>query len=529
MRSFHYPGRSVVMGVNGMVATSHPMATQAGLDVLKQGGNALDAAVAASAVQCVTEPFATGIGGDCFLLYHDSRSGQLFGLNGSGRAPAGATPEAYRSRGLNEVPERGILAVTVPGAVHAWESAIHRFGSKGLDELFAPAIQFAAQGYAVSPVVGSVWREHETLLAQHNDGGGPLLVNGAAPRVGSVHYQPELAESLRIIATQGAAAFYSGPLAEAIVNHSRARGGLLELDDFAAHQSTWVEPLSTTYGGIEVFEVPPNSQGLTALLMLNIMAQEPLGTLAPLSPEHLHRLIESYKLALAERDAFVTDMDFSAPPLKRLLAADYAAQLHARIDPHAALAEPVRSRLAQGRDTVYISVVDRERNAASFINSLYYPFGSMEVAGDTGIVLQNRGRGFSLDTAHCNCIAPGKRPMHTIMPAMAYRGGELVLCFGVMGGSYQAMGHSYVLSNCLDFDLDIQAAIDAPRFLPDNGTVWVEQGVPQAVRQALARLGHKVAVSEAALGGAQAVYIDPQTGVLHGGSDGRKDGCAIGY
>lgn len=528
MRNIHYPGRSVVMAAQGMVASSHPLSSQAGLDVLKQGGNALDAAIAACAVQCVSEPFATGIGGDCFLLYHQASSGQLFGLNGSGRAPQGATTQAYRQRQFDQVPERGIFSVTVPGAIDAWHTALERFGSKGLDELLQPAIQYAQQGYAISPVVAQVWQQNQAQLAAHNPTDNALLVNGAAPKVGSLHYQAQLAQSLSTIASKGKSAFYNGELAEEIVRFSKSLGGLLELDDFAAHQSEWVDPISTNYRGIEVFELPPNSQGLSALLMLNILQQHNFSD-APLSPAHVHQLSEAYKLAITERDTFITDPQFSQIPIAQLLSADYAQQLQTRINPHKALSYPLQSMLRQHRDTVYISVVDRDRNAASLINSLYYPFGSMLVAGNTGILLQNRAASFSLDEQHANCIAPKKRPMHTIIPAMAYRNGQLILCFGVMGGSYQAMGHAYVLSNWLDYGLDIQQAIDAPRFLPEHGKLLVEQAIPATTRRALEKMGHEVIESQAVLGGGQAIFIDTQTGVLHGGSDPRKDGCAIAY
>jgi gamma-glutamyltranspeptidase/glutathione hydrolase len=529
MRDNQYPGRSVVMCTRGMVATSQPMATQVGLDILKRGGNAVDAAVAACATLAVTEPHATGIGGDCFLLYHEARSGRLHGLNGSGRAPAAATPEAYRARGLAQVPETGILSVTVPGAVDAWDTARERFGTMGLDELLAPAIEYADEGYVVSPVVGQAWRSLESLLAPHVDSSRALLVDGRAPAVGTIHRQPLLARTLKRIAREGRAAFYGGAIGEEIVRFSRAHDGLLALEDFAAHRSEWVEPIATDYRGVRVFEIPPNGQGITALMTLNILEQTAFGQRPRLGVEHLHYLIEAFKLAVAERDTHVCDPAFHAVPVDALLSKAYARDQAARIDPQRVLGYPLASNLRPHRDTVYLTVVDRDRNAVSLINSLYYPFGSLLVAGDTGVTLQNRGAGFVLDPEHANCIAPRKRPLHTIIPAMAYRNGKPLLAFGVMGGEYQAMGHAYVFSNWLDFGLDLQEAIDAPRFLPGLGVVAVERSLPAASCEALRRRGHVVVESDTALGGAQAIYIDNEAGVLQAASDPRKDGCALGY
>lgn len=517
------------MGSEGMIATSHPMATQAGLDMLKQGGNALDAAIAASAVQCVVEPFSTGIGGDSFLLYHEAREGVLYGLNGSGRSPSRAMPEVYLERGLSVVPERGMLSVTVPGAVDAWHTAAERFATKGLDALLAPAIEFAQNGYAISSIVGQVWAENEAMLASFNGMNNPLLKNGSAPVTGSIHKQPQLAATLRLIAETGRDAFYRGEIAEKLVKFSDSQGGLLSLDDFYEHHSEWVDPISSSYHGVEVFELPPNGQGVTALMMLNMLQQSQLIDLTPLSPEHIHLMSETFKLAIAERDAFVADPNFSAAPIDELLSPDHSSSMLKKIKPDSVLPYPLHTSVRRHRDTVYISVVDRDRNAASIINSLYYPFGSMMVAADTGIVLQNRGAGFVLEPGHPNSLEPSKRPLHTIIPAMAYRDGELLLCFGVMGGQYQAMGHTYLLSNWLNFDMDLQQAIDAPRFLPEQGVLSVEKTVPLATRNSLSAIGHRVVESTAPMGGAQAVFIDNKSGVLHGASDFRKDGCAMGY
>ncbi len=513
-----------------MVATSQPMATSVGLDILRCGGNAMDAAVAAAAVLGVTEPFSTGIGGDCFLLYYEAKSGRLFGLNGSGRAPQRATLEAIRRRGFTAaMPECGILTVTVPGAVNAWETALQRFGVMDLSAALQPAIDLADNGYAVTPVVAAVWKENEALLAATPNSRDALLVNGCAPQAGSLHRQPKLARSLRLIAEQGAEVFYRGEIADQIVAFSRAHDGLLESDDLASHRCEWVQPIHTDYRGFRLYEIPPNGQGITALMTLNILENVDLAGMRHLSPEHIHRVTEAFRLARAERDRFISDPDFNRIPVDGLLSKDFARRQWARIDPEQALSHPVISAFPNHRDTVYLTVVDADRNVVSFINSLFHSFGSGLVAGETGIILHARGCGFVLEADHYNGLAPGKRPMHTIMPAMVFRDHRPVLSLGVMGAHFQAMGQSYVLSNWLDFGLDLQQAVDAPRFMPEADALIVERPITGEARQALMRLGHNVVEARAPLGGAQAIHIDAENGVLQAASDGRKDGCALGY
>ncbi|MEE8433438.1 MAG: gamma-glutamyltransferase [bacterium] len=536
MRDIHFPGRSVVMSTQGMVSTSQPMATQAGLDVLKTGGNAMDAAIAASAVLCVTEPFSTGIGGDCFLLYHEASSGQLHGLNGSGAAPARATVGEYRRRGLDAVPERGPLSVTVPGAIDAWQVAAERFGSLGLGELLQPAIAHAENGYAITPVVHHVWQKHEALLAKTPRSAETMLENGRAPGVGTLHRQPNLAKTLRLIAEQGGRTFYEGPIAKAIADTMREHDGLIGEEDLAAHQSEWVDPIHTDYRGLRLYEIPPNGQGITALMALNILENLNFGALKHLSVEYIHTLTETVKLALAERDRFVSDMRLADIPIETLLGKEFGMRQYERFNAGSALPFPLDSGLngaaAQGaphKDTVYLTVVDKDRNCCSFINSLFHAFGSGVVAGDSGVMLQNRGACFVVEDDHFNAIAPGKRPLHTIIPAMAYRGKEPVLSFGVMGGHYQAMGHAYAFTNWLDFGMDVQQALDAPRFMPRLGQLQVERGISETTREGLRKLGHDVVETEMPLGGGQIIYIDSESGVLSAGSDPRKDGCAMGY
>jgi gamma-glutamyltranspeptidase/glutathione hydrolase len=529
MRDIQYPGRSVVMAAEAMVATSQPMATAAALQILRRGGNAIDAAVAASATLSVTEPLSTGIGGDCFLLYHEAATGKLHALNGSGRAPGRATPDTMRAYGTTAVPERGILSVSVPGAIDAWQTAVERFGRCDFGALLAPAIEYAESGFAVTPVIAGAWKKHAELFRQSPDSARSFLVDDKAPVAGALHSFPDLARSLRLIAEQGKDALYRGVLAEEIVRFSDEHNGLLALEDFANHHSDWIEPVSSDYRGLTVFEVPPNSQGITALMTLNILERAGLASLQHLGPAHIHLVTEAFKLAQAAGAQYIADPSFSEIPVQALLSDRFAQQQYARIDPGAAMPCPVSPGSPEHKDTVYLTVVDKDRNIVSFINSLYHPGGSGMVAGSTGILLQNRAACFVLDEHHNNCMAPGKRPMHTIIPAMAYQDGKPVLSFGVMGGSYQPLGHAWVISNWLDFGMDFQEAIDAPRFHLEHGALVVERPVPQTTRQALARLGHRVEEAETPIGGAQMIYIDRMSGVLHGASDPRKDGCALGY
>jgi len=517
------------MSAEAMAATSQPLATETALQVLRDGGNALDAAIAASAVLSVVETYSTGIGGDCFILYHENASGKLHALNGSGRSPAAASAEVIRARGFDSIPEYNILAVTVPGAIDAWVEANRRFGQLDFAALLQPAIHYAEQGYAVSPVIAHNWHKSEELLAQTPEASAAYLVGGKAPPAGSIHRQPDLASSLRRIASEGRDGFYLGDIAEEIVRYSDSRDGLMTLDDLADHRSEWVEPISSNYRGYEVFEVPPNGQGITTLMALNILAQTEVAQLPHLSAEHVHLLSEAFTLAMAERDRFVADSGFKELPVAQMLSDEFAQRQFGRIDMQQALAQPVASALPDHRDTVYITVVDRDRNACSFINSVFHSWGSGLVAGSTGINLNNRGAGFVLEEGHFNQLEPGKRPMNTIIPAMAYREGKPVLSFGVMGGQYQALGQAYLLSNWIDYGMDIQQALDAARFLLYNGVLDVETGVPAATRAGLAARGHQVTAQDGPHGGGQAIVIDWEQGVLQGGSDPRKDGCAMGY
>ncbi len=512
-----------------MAATSQPMATQVALQILQQGGNAMDAAIAASAALSVVESYSTGIGGDCFILYHEAASGKLHALNGSGRAPAKATAQAIRDRGHEVMPVKGILPVTVPGAIDAWSVANEKLGKLDFASLLQPAIEYARNGYAVSPVIATNWQQTETLLAETKEASAVYLVNGKAPQAGTIHRQPDLAASLQLIAEQGPDAFYKGSITEEIVRFSEANDGLLSLQDFADHRSEWVQPISSEYRGYEVCQIPPNGQGITTLMALNILSQTEVSELKHLSAPHVHLLSEAFTLSMAERDRYISDMDFNKLPVEWMLSDEFAAQQYARIAVGKASPQPVESALPHHKDTVYITVVDEERNACSFINSVFHSWGSGLVAGNTGINLQNRGGGFTLEEGHFNCIEPSKRPMHTIIPSMVYKGNKPVLCFGVMGGQYQAMGQAYVLSNWLDYGMDIQEALDAARFFLYDDELGLESAVPAATAKELTGYGHKIAAAQAPFGGGQAIYIDQENGVLQGGSDPRKDGHAAGY
>ncbi len=536
MRDIQLPGRSVVMSTEAMAATSQPMATETALQVMRDGGNALDAAIAASAVLSVVESYSSGIGGDCFILYHEAATDKLHALNGSGRAPAAATSAEIRARGFETMPVKGILSVTVPGAIDAWCQANQKLGKLDFASLLQPAIHYAEQGYAVTPVIAHNWKSdshpsgnNEALLAETPEASAAYLVGGKAPAAGTIHRQPDLGRSLRTIASQGRDGFYRGEIAAEIVRFSDTHDGLFSLEDFGNHESEWVEPISSNYRGYDVFEIPPNAQGITTLMALNILEQTEVSRLPHLGADHAQLLSEAFALAMAERNRFIGDPLFNELPVAQLLSDEFAQAQYARINLGTALPHPVESALPNHRDTVYLTVVDKDRNACSFINSVFSSWGSGLVAGSTGINLQNRGSAFNLEEGHFNQIEPNKRPLHTIIPAMVYREGKPVLSFGVMGGQYQAMGQAYVLSNWIDYGMDIQQALDAARFFLYAGVLGVETGVPDATRSELSARGHNVVPAESPWGGGQAIVIDWENGVLQGGSDPRKDGHAAGF
>jgi len=528
LRDLQFPGRSPVRATEAMVATSHPLATAAALQLLKSGGNAIDAAVCAAAVLAVVEPQSTGIGGDCFVLYVPKGEGSVIAFNGSGRSPAAATTDWYREKGFSAIPTYGPHAVTIPGAIDAWCQLIGDHGSKDLAEILAPAIHYAEKGYVIHDRVAADWDRTAAQLSLDPHAARILLPGGRAPTAGEVHRQPELAETLRIIAKEGRSGFYEGAVAADMADYLKSLGGLHRLEDFAATKGNYVQPITSNYRGVDLYQLPPNNQGITALLMLNILSGFDLAALDPVSAERLHLEIEAGRLAYRDRDAFIADPEHGDVPVSALLSRDYAAKLTKRIHRDKA-ATDLPPPLMKSSDTVYLSVVDRDRNAVSFINSTYYSFGSGLVSPKTGVVLQNRGSSFTLDASHPNCIAPNKRPMHTIMPGMAMKDGRVLMPYGVMGGDYQPFGHVHFLTNVLDYGCDPQAALDQARVFYEDGRVQVERSVPLNGIAGLQARGHTVEIASEPLGGGQAIRIDWQKGTLTGGSDPRKDGCALGF
>jgi len=524
--------RSCVLARRGLVATSVPIATAAGIAMLQRGGNAVDAAIAAAAVLAVVEPMQCGLGGDAFALLGSARDQRLVGLNGSGRAPAAATLEAYRARGLETIAPAGILSATVPGAVHAWESLARRHGSMPLGELLAPAIRAAEDGFPVTELVAHYWTVLHAIGALRNDAARAALApGGASPRAGDwFRPAPGLARTLREIAEGGAEAFYRGPAAQAIVATSEAEGGCFAAEDLAAHTSSWVEPLRATYRGVELAELPPNGQGIAALQALQVLeCFEPAPADSALD---WHRRIEAVKLAFADRAAYVADPEHAAVPVAALLDPAYACRRAARIGERAL--DGVAPGLAG--DTTYLCAADAAGNLVSFIQSLFTGFGSGIACGDTGVLLQSRAAGFVLDPAHPNRLAPGKRPLHTIIPGLLLRDGRPWLAFGIMGGDVQPQAHACFVSNLVDHGLNPQEAIDAPRFRFAGGRRVIVEAPGLALREgtlgeALAARGHEVVGPGAAMadvfGGGQAIARE-EDGLLVGASDRRKDGCAFG-
>ncbi|HBM89211.1 MAG: gamma-glutamyltransferase family protein [Parvibaculaceae bacterium] len=529
MRDMHYPGRSTVHAMNGMCATSQPLAAEAAVNLLRQGGNAVDAAICASAVLCVVEPYNTGIGGDCFALLSKGGSGEVIGLNGSGRAPKNASAQKLRDQGISEIGLTSVHSATIPGAVDAWDRLLKDHGSMGFAEVLAPAIRIAEEGFPASPRVSLEWRYLADHLKKDPDAAAHFLANGAGPEVGQVVRMPGLAATLRLIAEKGRAGFYEGEVAEDLVTKLKSLGGEHTLDDFASTCADYVTPTRTDYRGRQVLEIPPNGQGITAQIALNVLGHFDLGSVDPHGPERFHLEMEACRLAYDLRDKYVADPEFAAVPVDDLLSAKTAATLADRIDPNRALKDVVANRDPLNRDTIYLTVVDQDRNAISFINSLYQAFGSGITGPTSAVVMQNRGAGFVLTEGHPNCLEGGKRPLHTIIPGMLVEEGRATLPFGVMGGAFQPVGHVHLMTNFIDFGMDVQEALDSPRAFPGARSIEVEKGIDGAVRAGLEARGHAVSNALLPLGGGQAIYLDPVYGGLIGGSDPRKDGAAIGY
>lgn len=528
--------RSMVTGRRGMVAASNPHAAQAGLHILRQGGNAADAAVATAAVMNVVAPASTGIGGDVFALYFDAKTKKISALNGSGRAPAALSLVDVRAKGHETMPERDALAVTVPGAAMGWHDMVTKHGTMPLKTVLAEAIHYAREGYVVSPVFGTSWEASENFL-KNSPNTEEYVPNGVAPKPGDIVRLPGLAATFEAVAEGGPEAYYTGKIAQAIVETLNECGSPMALDDLKNHTSTWGDAISTDYRGITVYEHPPNGQGLAALQALNIAEAWNLADMAWDDPARLHLMVEAMRLAFADARQWIADLHTNPAPLDFLLSKDYAGERRKLVSPDRAMQPPSYGMPPKGSNTIYLSVVDGAGNACSFINSLYMGWGSGIVAKGTGVFLQNRGAGFSLEPGHPNALAGGKRPYHTIIPGMATKDGELWASFGVMGGFMQPQGHMQVISAMVDDGLNPQEALDQPRWCLASGTadsaLFLEEGIPVNAMARLADLGHNVRPvsgrGRGVFGSGQIIRRDADTGALFGGSDPRKDGLVAAF
>jgi len=522
--------RSVVIGKRGVIATSQPLAALAGLDILKKGGNAVDAAVATAAVLNVVEPMSTGIGGDAFILIYLAKEKKLLALNASGRAPYSLNRDIILEKGHKRMPGSGILTVTVPGAFDGWCEIFEKYGTLSLEKVLEPAIYYAENGFPVTEIIQRSWKANEKKLLGYPDIKKTYLINGRVPEVGEIFIQKNLAKTFKILAKGGRDAFYRGEIAEKIVKFSEENEGYLTKKDFADHTSTWVEPIAVDYKGYTLYECPPNGQGVAALEMLNILENVNLKSLGHNSAKYLHYLVEAKKLAYADLRKWVGDPEYNDLPIDVMTSKSYAKKQFERIDQNKAK-QQVSSGISDNGDTIYLTVMDKENNAVSFINSIYDEFGSGLVAGETGICLQSRGALFSLQEGHVNVLKPHKRPFHTIIPAMVFKDGEFFMTFGVMGGSMQPQGHVQVLLNIVEFGMNIQEAIEAPRFRHYSGLrVMLEPEINVKIRNQLEVLGHQIIEhQQGSYGGGQGIILNQKNGVKMGGSDPRKDGMAVGW
>ena len=533
--------RSPAVGRHGMIATSQSLASAAGLRVLQNGGNAIDAAVTAAAVLAVVEPSMNGIGGDLFAIVYDAKTKQPYALDASGRAPAAATPEEFATRGLTEMPGEGVLSVNVPGVVSGWDALLTRFGTISMQDAVQPAIGYARDGFPVAELMAAEWQNAAARLAKDPHTHATFLPNGTAPAMGEIFSNPRLAKSLELIAQGGRDAFYKGPIAQAIAADMQARHGLITAKDLADHTVDWVDTISVNYRGYDVHEMPPSTQGFVALEMLNILEGYDIRKLGHNSADYLHLVTEAKKIAFADRGAYLADRAFVPKnALATLLSKDYATKRRGEINmtktgAYAAGVLPGGTASAPdfaGRDrgdTIYLTAADGQGNVVSFIQSLFSAFGSGLVAGETGITLHNRGSGFVLTKGHPNQIGPGKRPLHTLVPAMILKDGRPWVSFGVMGGDNQGQAHAQVVMNLVDFGMNVQTAGEAARMRHMGTQLALERGIGPDVRAALEARGHRIRDGRAQMGGYQGIMIDAKTGVLLGGSDVRKDGLAIGW
>lgn len=524
MRDFHLPGRSAVYGSNGMVATSNPLSSKVALQILEAGGNAVDAAIAAAVLQGVLEPQMTGIGGDCFVLLSPAGTEDVIALNGSGRAPAALDGAKIRADGHKVVPTNGAESVTIPGAIDAFCKLSADYGKLGLKASLAPSIYYMNAGVPIGPRTAFDWAIAQDHL--QGDARAFYLLNGKAPVAGQMFRAPMQAKVLERIADKGRAGFYEGEVAQDMVSSLNALGGVHTLDDFANVSCDYGDPLAGGYGRFEMLEHPPNGQGATAICMNNIMAQFDVAAMDPVGAQRAHIEAEAAKLAYDARNRFIAD---HSTRIDHMLSMETAKKLAALIDPKSVIQSPAKVSEAVHKETICLTVVDKDLMSVSLIYSVFHSFGSGLASSQFGINFQNRGAGFTLEQGHPNEAMGGKRPMHTIIPGMLREQGKVVMPFCVMGGAYQPNGHTRFVSNIADFGMAPQAAIDAPRSFADAGVLKVERGYSDAVRQELVDLGHQVTIPEVPIGGAQAIWIDYENGVLVGASDARKDGAALGY
>jgi len=536
----HFATRSEVLAQNGMACTSQPLATQAAIDILQQGGNAVDAAIAANAVNGVVEPMNGGIGGDLFAIVWIEEDKELYGLNASGRSPNTLTLDIMKEMGLKKIPLHGPLPVTVPGCVDGWFELHDRFGSLPMEKILAPAIRYAKQGFPVTEIIAAYWQNSSRGIKDMPGFAETFLPSGRAPQKGDVFKNPALAKTLTIIAEQGRDAFYNGTIAQEIESFLTEHDGFLKISDLAAHNSEWVEPVSTTYRGYEVWELPPNGQGIAVLQMLNILEGFDLKNMGFGSKDYLHLLTETKKLVFEDRAKYYADPEFNDIPVEQLISKDYAAERRKLIDLSKASTRIEPGDMEDG-DTVYLTVADKDGNMVSLIQSLYWHFGSGMVPPGLGFPLQNRGELFTFEDGHVNQYAPGKRPFHTIIPAFVTVDGRPFLSFGVMGGAMQPQGQVQVLVNIIDFGMNIQQAGDAPRIrhsgssqptgtdMTGGGYVTFESGFSTECIRDLQKMGHDVRKRVGGYGGYQAIMFDPDNHVYYGASESRKDGQAVGY
>jgi gamma-glutamyltranspeptidase/glutathione hydrolase len=536
-------GRSIIMAPNGIVATSQPLAAQTGLDILRKGGNAIDAAIATNAAIGLTEPMSCGIGGDLFAIVWDAKSQMLYGLNASGRSPYRATRALYAEKGIKVIPMHGVYSWSVPGCVSGWEELHRKFGKLAMNDILQPSIDYAEKGFPVSENIGRSWMGSAKAIGKYPETAKVYLPGGKAPRPGDVFKNPALARAYREIGAGGANAYYKGRIAKELVAYSDRNEGLFSQKDFDDHTATWVDPVSTTYRGYQIWELPPPGQGIAALQMLNILSGYDLKKMGPRSADYWHLLVEAKKLAFADRARFYADPDFVKLPTAELISMPYAIERRKLISMELARTDhPAGDPKLSQSDTIYLTVVDKDRNCVSLIQSNFSGFGSYHAPAELGFAIQNRGNLFALDSKHLNRLEPHKRPFHTIIPAMVTKDDKPWLTFGVMGGDMQAQGHVQVLINMIDFGMNVQEAGEAPRVEhvgsptptgkagdKKGGTIHAERGIPAAVIADLERRGHQLKGVNTNGGGYQAIMIDPRTGMLHGGSEYRKDGCAVGY